>query len=241
MKLFNFIKEKLHYHSMQERRARYQKRREYLDDSSSSLINTIYDEKIKTANNLNTSIDKSNGICPHCKGTNIIQQYHRSKGDIRSSGSFIEPSLSGDVDTLRVNKCNDCGNEWEYKEHCYTYDAYSNTESNLRYLIGQLDDIVNVEYDSSSISEEYNSRKEKKQALIDELKTRSVLPETLALGITIETLAYYFVRHSYTMWVEPEKLGKVAYNFDDYLFKFNKETTTLLEDLGFKHAELDEI
>lgn len=128
-------------------------------------------------------IDKRyNTICPNCRGVNVNDRIKRQQGSIEGSihgsgssflffgSSSISGSVHGSLDTNEVNKCNDCGHEWKKTNRTYTYcsDVY---EKMCRFVIGLCSmkrDINNCNYDPLDVNEKYNSKEEKRVALIRE-------------------------------------------------------------------------
>lgn len=108
-----------------------------LNDKLASEIEK-YDKKEKKR------IKKANEICPKCKSTKVVDKISQLKGEINGSSynsssfgllggsSYGSGSIHGSMDTLEINKCNECGNEW--KKTFYNNYSTPSWENNLRFL-----------------------------------------------------------------------------------------------------------
>ena len=134
------------------------------------------------------SVERTNSTCPKCGSKKLIDKVSRIKGEIdgESSSSFSsnssssifshysssrfdsESSLHGEIDTLSVNKCAECGNEWKKEEMKYSrpYDMEDYFEP-IYYSLKEFYDAKNVSFDSSDLSEKFNSKEEKTQHMLD--------------------------------------------------------------------------
>ena len=136
------------------------KERERLEEEQKQLeieqFETVYDETIKTLNDKilieNTKYDEAetqrikdeNSICPKCKSTKVVDKISQLKGEINGSsagygygslfggGYHSSGSIHGSLDTLEINKCNECGNEW--KKIKYNHFGKTSLDTKLRYL-----------------------------------------------------------------------------------------------------------
>lgn len=125
-----------------EQKRIYNERKIYIDsivqkyDIEESIKRREYSNKVSEKN------ETKNKTCPKCGGIDIIQVFHRPKGEIHGniehssyhcgglfssySSSSSSGSLNGHLDTLQVNKCKNCNHEWEYlNENVHIhYDEY---------------------------------------------------------------------------------------------------------------------
>ena len=71
-------------------------------------------------NQLKSECDAANSVCPKCGGKDIINRFVRVQGDLKGrsySGPYTgSGSIEGSLDTLKVNECKACGNQWEIAE-----------------------------------------------------------------------------------------------------------------------------
>jgi len=95
-----------------------------------------------------------NSSCPNCGGSNVINKFVLGKGNlfgqIRTSPMLkVGGTIKGSYDTLPVNECADCGNQWEkatVSYNCkeeYPYDPYP--YSKMWYIVRRLLDFVETE------------------------------------------------------------------------------------------------
>lgn len=108
-----------------------------LNDKLASQIEK-YDKKEKKR------IKNANEICPKCKSTKVVDKISQLKGEINGSSynsssfglfggsSYGSGSIHGKMDTLEINKCNECSNEW--KKTFYNNYSTPSWEHNLRFL-----------------------------------------------------------------------------------------------------------
>lgn len=126
-------------------------------------------------------VNKTNSTCSRCGSTNVINHIRRTKGSLHgegnlSGGFFLgcggihgESEINGHLDTLPVNKCADCGNEWQIeeirgKETLDNFNTYSSREP--QELIEVVVNYLELKYDPKDVKDTYNSLEEKKQAFI---------------------------------------------------------------------------
>jgi len=108
-----------------------------LNDKLDSEIDKYIKKETKRVKN-------ENEICPKCKSRKVVDKISQLKGEINGSSSnnssyglFGGSSsgsgyIHGSMDTLEVNKCNDCTNEW--KKITYNYFSTPSWENKLRFL-----------------------------------------------------------------------------------------------------------
>lgn len=131
-----------------------QTRKEIIDSFLERKREEMYAEAKKLHDADRERVHEKNLVCPVCGSKNRINKFVRVKGKLNghssrhvygSSGLFggyysggSSENVHGELDTLKVNECKDCGNQWEIEEpahHCvsdYGDDLYSvNSLSNL--------------------------------------------------------------------------------------------------------------
>ena len=124
--------------------------------------------------------EKENAVCPLCHSKNVVHHVVRTKGELHGKGSshFSSSSmllshntysnsdweLEGALDTLPVNKCNDCGHEWNIKKavrvetkdwFCHDYALFFDDKIN---------DFLRIDFNPYDKTEEFNSLEEKQEA-----------------------------------------------------------------------------
>lgn len=225
--------------SIEEQRALYQKRKQYLTQEKERVYDKIYEEKDKSHERSVKEAERHNNNCPHCKGTDIIQVFHQQEGNISGHSSSYHGmgsgSVSGKIKTLKVNKCKICGQEWEYKEVRSHYDSFSSTDYALDRIYRNIWNILDLKYDPSDISETFNSLEEKQKAEIEKIKNYNFVSDLLDLDLSIEFLAYYLARHSYdfSRYVVEDLGNKVENDKEDILYEFKPKNHQYFKGIRF--------
>ena len=245
-------------HQLQLRKEKYNRYKEYIDSTVSQFKSEEddkrkeYEDKIREQNKIH------NQTCPNCKSENIIQVFRRHKGELHGSfnshsshsSRFFESHFShrssgnidGNLDTLRINQCKDCGQEWEHKDEkkiIYPSDWYSGKCDRYEKVSGFLRRvwclIEDVEkYDPNKLDNPYNSVEE----FIDDKKENIiVLWGEGIMDLSMEILHYYAYMNSFNLVWDDEILGENRH--DDggkYLGKFTpKMEDFLINKFGFKY------
>lgn len=243
---------------LQLRKEKYIRYKEYIDPivsqfkSEEEVKRYDYNNKIKRENKLH------NQFCPNCKSENIIQVFRRHKGELHGSlnshsshSSYLFGShssyrssgnIDGNLDTLRINQCKDCGQEWEYKDEnkiIYSNDWYSDkcdryekVSSFLRRVLHLIKDVE--EYDPNKIDNPYNSVQE----FIDNKKENIIKAWGEGImDLSMEVLHYYAYSNSFSLVWSDEILGENRHeDGEKYLGKFApKLEDFLINEFGFKY------
>lgn len=118
-----------------ERLEKIKKDREKRIESRKSIIDPYIEKKQEEAERIGKEeyqkekdeCDMKNSVCPKCGGKDIINRFVRIQGEIDGhshgysfGGSY--GSLEGKLDTLKVNECKACGNQWEVEKLDYILD-----------------------------------------------------------------------------------------------------------------------
>lgn len=123
-------------YQLQLRKEKYNRYKEYID----SVISQFESEEESKRNEYMDKVRENNKIhnqtCPNCGSKNTIQVFRRPKGEIHGSlngysshdsylfGSYSSHrsygKIDGNLDTLKVNQCKECGQEWEHKDEKQT-------------------------------------------------------------------------------------------------------------------------
>lgn len=154
--------------------------REYLDN--------YYKEKAKKElekkKELEEKIKIVNSTCPRCGSKDIINNIKQVKGELHGKGeihgtsssslftssSYLSDSskIDGELNTYPVNKCKNCGNEWEIKK--IDKDDYDlpNVFSSWDciapgYLFRKTSEYLGLEFDPHDVNEKFNSLEEKQK------------------------------------------------------------------------------
>lgn len=205
----------------------YLERKEHVD----SILMQIRDKEVARQREAKDKKIKSNKLhnstCPICKSTNIIHVFRQTK-----------TTTSGNFDTFKVNKCSECGNEWEHKDE-QLFD-FVNLDYGLltTFFIDRVYRMVEhvATFDPTNLTETYETVEEciqhESARLLDTFSLEPIQ------DITIEVLSYYAYRHSHYLLYEDNILEgdrKTRKPEDAYLKNFKPEMeTALIEWFGFK-------
>lgn len=167
----------------QEVKRQYQERKKLIVDYIAGYNSRRWKADGEYYGNEQERAKKCNSVCPKCGSTHVINHIKRAKGEIHgegtskhysSSSSFLfshssthsgssHSKIDGELDTLPVNKCKDCGNEWAIEIVKFVgsdndFEAYqSHYPDKLRCRIEQFHEL---EYDPYDVTEECNSLEE---------------------------------------------------------------------------------
>ena len=246
-------------HQLQLRKEKYNRYKEYVDSIVSQFKSEEenkrheYMDKIREVNKI------LNRTCSNCGSKNIIQVFRRHKGEIHGSlnsyssynsclfGSHsshrTSGKIDGNLDTLKVNQCKDCGQEWEHKDEkqmVYSSNWYSGkcdrnetVPSFLRRVWYLIEDIE--KFDPNKLDNPFNSVQE-----LIETKKEEICKywSEGVLDLSMEVLHYYVRLNSFSLAYNDEILEEYAK--DDggqlYLGKFTpKMEDFLINKFGFKY------
>ncbi len=205
-------------------------------------------------------LDLKNSHCPRCKSSNVITKISRTKGEVHgdeysssylSSGLFgssysshSHSNIDGEVDTLPINRCKDCGHEWyaEVYEPYEVNDIFSTYNSFLPgFLYRKIDEYLNLEYDPKDTKEECNSLEEKKNKFIEKYSTLDTLEpyrtvprymiETSLCDEILNWRSYYVDRINKLFNFNVDEDDQYSYIMSDELWKIVKKL------IGWKGTE----
>ena len=244
---------------LQLRKEKYNRYKEYVDSMVSQFKleeenkRTEYMDEVREENKIH------NQTCPNCGSKNIIQVFRRPKGEIHGSlDSYSSYSsclfsfhsshrssgkIDANLDTLKVNQCKECGQEWEHKDekqmiyssnwYSGKCDRYDNVPSFLRRVWYLIEDIE--EYNPNKLNNPCNSIQE-----LIEMKKEEICKYwgRGVLDLSMEVLHYYARCNSLSLAYDNEILEE--YTEDDggqlYLGKFTpKMEDFLINKFGFKY------
>jgi hypothetical protein len=166
----------------QAARQRYQERKRMIDDYLGEFRRNKFVKELQKYEEEKKKADESNATCPMCHSSNVVHKVVRTKGDVNgrcSSHSFSSGGLfnhyasscsdlqiDGSLDTLPVNKCNDCGHEWNIMkvERRESFDPFSSIH--LDWVFHAIQKYIELDFDPYDKTEQYNSLEEKQDAFI---------------------------------------------------------------------------
>ena len=164
----------------QERKTLIQKYLEDYDKVESDKRHELYQKRQKRA-------EETNGACPHCGSKNVVHNIRRGKGELHGEGRYSNKGaytifggysygsgggkIDGSYDTLPVNKCQDCGNEWniaaaEYPEDENAFNYHRSTKPKA--LLYAVINYYKVKFDPNDVKDECNSLEEKLEKFFQE-------------------------------------------------------------------------
>lgn len=247
----------------QERKKSYQERKskiiDYLNKYSKEQTekeNMEYEKSKKEA-------EKQNSTCPRCGSKNVIHVIKRTKGEIHGEGSIdgcgsIAGSLfgiggysyshghseiDGELDTLQVNKCNDCGEEWHITEpeDRHYDDSFSNYDSfKPGYLYRRIEGYYELKYDPYDVKNDCNSLEEMQEKYLKEYSNVwSFEDYRKAPRYMVEHALYKgFTEHYYNLDDLDRKLFNYHEDDDAYSYMMSDEMWDVVKKLiGWKGEE----
>jgi len=241
----------------QETKKKYQERKALIDaflsdmdEKNHELLEFQWSKKKERAEHNNTT-------CPKCGSKNVVNHIKRTKGEIHgeghsssfsSSSSFLfshhsqyssdsHSKIDGEIDTLPVNRCNDCGNEWKIEEAVRLDvindfdDYYSSMPNRLRYRLCGYFDLI---YDPYDIKEVCNSLEEKRDRYVNELGDWAFSAYVNAPRYMIEYALFTAIDNHYWFNMElvnREIYGEVTGDIDKYSYVMPDETWEVAKKL----------
>jgi hypothetical protein len=166
----------------QAERQRYQERKRKIDDYLSEFRRNKSAKEWQKYEEEKKKADEINATCPMCHSSNVVHKVVRTKGEVHGRGSSHSFSsgglfnhyssscsdlqLDGSLDTLPVNKCNDCGHEWNIMkaERRESFDPFSSIHSD--WVFHAINKYIELDFDPYDKTEQYNSLEEKQDAFI---------------------------------------------------------------------------
>lgn len=252
--------------NLRKEKLRYNERKSYIDDFVNKLKLAEREKEMQSVESHNELAKRNNSVCPNCRSKDIVKKFKRNKGSLNgyiggssysSHDSFlfhsssyhnssIDGKIEGNIDTIRVNKCNHCGNEWEIMEEKIWLN-------NKDYYFGKIDWKFSTtylikncilafekidEFNPSCLDEDCNTIEEKIEQQVNYIKEKLCYEHTKELPL--EVLYYYVKKYEYEIHFYDE--NKIfaptmnTYDVDKYIGKFNDRLEKfLIEYLGFKY------
>lgn len=246
-----------------ERKTLYNTYKEYIDD----IVTTHNKDQAQKRNNYIDKKEKenkeSNHKCPRCGCTETIEVFRRSKGELNGSFSSSSSSsyshsaclftsrgygesshssrgdIKGSLDTLKVNRCSKCENEWEilpeviYPSQVDFFVGEEDWDTYAKYFINDVTTLIYKigKFDPNQLDNKFNSIDEIIEDAKNDLWYRRVKDWSL------ELLYYMAYQNKYDIRKKEEVFDEYHYNDggQDYLGNFEpKFEAFLIEHFGFK-------
>ena len=175
----------------QEKKRQYRERKDKIDAYLAEYKKQDDARRSARYMELKERANRHNNICPKCDSTDVIHNIVRGKGEIHgeshssytsSSSSFLfggssygygsgHGKIDGEFDTLPVNKCKKCGNEWNIEEVKYPdseniFDTWKEFAPSCLYY--RIEEYFKLEYDPYDEKEPCNSLEEKREKFFED-------------------------------------------------------------------------
>jgi len=236
---------------VQEQKRKYQERKKKIND----YLEAYYEEEEKKCREKRKKAKKNadtlNSICPKCYSKNIIQTIVRQKGELHGtnySSSSIDNSLfgfstyssshgkiDGNLDTYPINKCKDCGHEWNVAvpEKVEENDIYRPYSSYIpEYLYYRIEEYLDMTYNPYDEKEEFNSLEDKQKSYCEKMSKSGLVEyyRTIPRYMVEYALHEAFVSSPYII----EDLRKI-YNYhkddDKYSYTMSDELWEIVKKI----------
>jgi len=242
---FHRLEEEKRLEKAAEKKKAYQERKDkilaYLKEYNTAIdakSKEIYEEKKK-------EVDEKNSTCPRCGSKNVVHKVVRTKGEIHGTGnggsygsiggslfglagsisSDWHSSIDGEIDTLQINRCKDCEEEWNIEELDEDYgrinSAFSNYDSfKPGFLFRRIENYYEMKYDPYDVKNECNSLDEMREKFFEKYSSCYYFEEYKKCPRYMIEYALYkgFTEHFYGL----EDLDKKLFNYhkDDDEFSY---------------------
>lgn len=255
---FHGLEEEKRLAKAAEKKKAYQKRKDkilaYLkeyDIAIDAKSKEIYEEKKK-------EVDEKNSTCPRCGSKNVVHKVVRTKGEIHGTGSsgsygsiggslfgfagsvssYGHSSIDGEIDTLQINRCKDCEEEWNIEELDDDYgrvnSAFSNYDSfKPGFLFRRVEEYYEMKYDPYDVKNKCNSLEEMREEFFNLYsKSHYFADYKKCPRYMIEyTLYKGFTEHFYSL----EDLDKTLFNYnkddDQYSYTMTDEMWEIVKKI----------
>ena len=251
--------EKAKQKAIAERKALYNEHKSYIDEIIQPHNKDQRQKRDEYISKKEQDNKNWNHTCPHCKSNEVIEVFRRQKGELKGSfnssysssyshclfsgyGSSSHKSsgnIEGSLDTLKVNRCNKCGHEWEkLPERIYTSEidfflGEENWDNYATYFINHITRLINKinEFDPNRLDNKFNNIDEIIEDAKDDIWYKRVK------GWSLELLYYVAYQNKYDIRKKEEVFGEYEYDDggEDYLGSFSQEyEEILINHFGFK-------
>lgn len=241
-----------------EKKKTYQERKAkilaYLEEYETELdakSKEVYEEKKK-------EVDEKNSTCPICGSKNVVHKVVRTKGEIHGKGSSHSygsiggsifgmagsissqghSSIDGEIDTLQVNRCKDCEEEWNIEEldddYGYIHNVFSNYDSFYPgFLFRRITEYYEMKYDPYDVKNECNSLEEMREKFFEKYSSQDYFDKYRKCPRYMIEYALYkgFTEFYYSL----EDLDKTLFNYhkddDQYSYTMSDEMWEIIKKI----------
>ena len=247
---FHRLEEEKRLEKAAEKKKAYQERKDkilaYLkeyDIARDAKSKEIYEEKKK-------EVDEKNSTCPRCGSKNVVHKVVRTKGEIHGTGSsgsygsiggslfgfagsvssYGHSSIDGEIDTLQINRCKDCEEEWNIEELDDDYGRVSSAFSNYDsfkpgFLFRRIEEYYEMKYDPYDVKNECNSLDEMKEKFFERYSRSYNFEEYKKCPRYMIEYALYkgFTEHFYGLEDMDKKLFNYHKDDDEFSYTMSDE------------------
>jgi len=214
-----------------EYRQWYQNRKKLIDkflDDYNKKQQEIFDKEIKQEK---LRVDTINSVCPKCGSRNVVNRFARLNGgkkNITLNNSYFS------LDTLKINLCKDCTNEWAVEEPdtirmASDFDKWTSLVPS--YLFKSLSHYFAMSYNPDDKEEEFDSIEEKRKDYCDKcsknylLETYRNAPRYMVEYAFIEGYKDYLFFDK----IDEKYTGRI--DGDNYSYTFPEETWEIVKNI----------
>jgi len=211
----------------------------------------IYKEKKK-------EVDEKNSTCPRCGSKNVAHKVVRTKGEIHGTGSsssygsiggslfgfagsvssYGNSSIDGEIDTLQINRCKDCEEEWNIEELDDDYGRVDSVFSNYNsfkpgFLFRRIKEYYDMKYDPYDVKNECNSLDEMREKFFEKYSNSYYIEEYKKCPRYMVEYALYkgFTEHFYGL----EDMDKELFNYhkgdDEFSYTMSDEMWEIVKKM----------
>lgn len=247
---FHRLEEEKRLAKATEKKKAYQERKDkilaYLNEyyvAIDAKSKEIYEEKKK-------EVDEKNSTCPRCGSKNVVHKVVRTKGEIHGTGSsssygsiggsllgfagsvssYGHSSIDGEIDTLQINRCKDCEEEWNIEELEEDYgrvtSAFSNYDSfKPGFLFRRIKEYYEMKYDPYDVKNECNSLDEMREKFFKSYSNSYYFEEYKKCPRYMIEYALYkgFTEHFYGLEDMDKKLFNYHKDDDEFSYTMSDE------------------
>ena len=193
--MFGFIKKRREkrkaeaFAKAQEEKRLYQERKDMIDSYLGKWKDADFQKRYAQYKEDEQRAYRKNSTCPNCGSTDVVHNIRRGKGELHGEGEFESSGfgtlfyhsssgygsakIDGKYDTLPVNKCNHCGNEWNIAEANIDigeniFDTYGSKYPTAKGLFYTIEKYLEARFDPYDKTEKFNSLEEKRESIISD-------------------------------------------------------------------------
>ena len=247
-----------------EKKKAYQERKKMIIDFLSNYRKELQEKSYKRYAEKKKEADEKNSTCPRCGSKNVVHKITRTKGEIHGEGTSSSygslggsifgvsgylsgnghSTIDGELDTLQINRCKDCEEEWnieEVEESLHYGDVFCNYDSFAPgFLYRRVEEYYEMKYDPKDVKNEFNSLEEMHEDFFNRYSNSYYFDDYKKVPRYMIDYALYkgFTEHYYGL----EDLNKKLFNYkkddDEYSYQMSDEMWEVVKKMiGWKGTE----